>query len=223
MLDAVDRVVRLHLQKLLLVKGKPIPMFSTATADQDDQPFTQAGTGKKADKIEFPFASLVRLPTFDITDDAMTKRVHNYTGYNEENNARLGHYVVTLHYNVTIFAETRKISEDLATSLYARLRNNNQISIAIHLPLTQEKETDPKEFVAQSDSDIILTSSVTQVNQQRSDTAQMYKCQILFDVQNVNIYDIFENKEYVYNIFVQDKLEASERSEKRKIMSVKLE
>lgn len=207
MIDAVDKVIKMHIQKLLSVKGKAISVFSAMSADQDDQPVTAAGMNKKPDKIEFPFASLSRMPAIDITDSNVTKRIHNYTGYTiiPHTNIRLTYNRCTLHYVVTIFAENRKTSEDLAVNLYAAMRNNCMISAVIQLPI-EHPEYKGKYIGAPMHSDIVLGAQIEQVNPQQSDKAQMYKCRISFDVQNVNIYNFTEDASGTYNVIVRSKL-----------------
>lgn len=206
MLDAVDKVIRSHIGQLLFVKGRPVSVFSIATAEENDQPFTQAGMANKPDKIDLPFAGLVRLPDIDITDDNVTKRVHNYTGCTlfPDSLVRLTYYRATLHYGVVIFAETRKISEDLATQLFIQLRNNCQVDATIQLPIRHPDY--PEKFVGvQMNADIVMGPQIQQVQPQSLTKAQIYKCRVLFELQNVNIYDFVEDHAYTYNVFVTAK------------------
>lgn len=211
MLDAVDKVIKYHIQKLLSVKGKPISVYSALTNDQDDQVMTAAGTAKKPDKVEFPFVSIFRMPNIDITDSNMTKRVHNYTGYIivPDTNIKLTYNRCTLHYVATVFSENRKTSEDLATSLFASLRNNCQIKATIQLPI-EHPEHKGKYIGAPMDSDIVMGATIEQVSAQQADKAQLYKCRVPFDVHNVNIYNFIEDVSGVYNVIVRSKLETDE-------------
>lgn len=203
MLDAVDKVIKQHVEQLLFVNGRPIAVFAIATAEEDDQPFTQAGMQEKPDKLDLPFAGLVRLPDIDVTDDHITKRVHNYTGYAlfPDSQTRLTYYRATLHYAVIVFAETRKLSEDIASQLFIQLRNNCQVVADIQLPM---KHPDyPEKFVGvQMNSDIVMGAQMQQVNPQSLLKAQIYKCKVAFELRNVNIYDFVEDKNYTYNVFV---------------------
>ena len=212
MLDMVDKVIKAHIQKLLTVRGKPIPVFSVGTADQDDQAFSQAGIAKekKPDRVDLPFLSLIRLPDIQITDYNVTKRVHNYSGYeaDEIDGVQITYDRCTLSYVATVFAENRKVSEDLATALYSRLRNNNQITVNIHLPI-EDPTGKKRKIIAQMQSDIVMGPTISQVNQQGYDKAQLYKARISFEIQNVNIYNFIQEKEYLYNIYVVAKLDGN--------------
>lgn len=203
MLDAVDKVIKTHIQKLLFVKGQSIPVYVVGNGDQDEQPVSQAGMkSDKPDRIDLPFAALFRLPNIDITDNNMTKRVHNYTGYKLPVGSEpyLTYYRATLHYTVSIFAENRKLSEDLATSLYGRLRNYCQVRVKIMLPI----ELEPGKFAgAAMDCDIEMGPTIEQTNPLGYDKAQIYKCRISFDLKNVNIYHTDEEKPFSFTIFVQ--------------------
>ena len=205
MLDAVDLVMKKHIQNLLFTNGKQISVFSSGTTEQDEQQFTQAGMDKQPDRVELPFVSLTRLSGIDITDENMTKRVHNYTGYKlmEGMESTLSYTRCTLHYVATVYAENRKLSEDLALALYTKLRNYCQITVAIRLPVEVEKGV---YAAAEMDSDIVLGATIDQVGQLSQDNAQLYKCRIPFDLKNVNIYSVAESKKYKYNIFVQGQL-----------------
>lgn len=201
MLDAVDRVVKLHISNLLNVGDTPIFVYSLATADADDQTYSQAGEAQKPDTIEFPFASLTRTSNIDITDSNMTKVVHTYTGFKlNDMETRLTYYRCTLHYTVTIFAESRKVAEDLATALYGRLRHYCQVTVAIQLPIELSDNT---YAAAEMQSDIVLGPTIEQVSPITLDKAQVYKTRISFDLQNVNIYHTNTDTQYKYNIYVQ--------------------
>ena len=215
MLDAVDTVIKKHLQSILSsVNGRKISVFSVGTADQEDQPFNQAAqeAGKSADKVELPFVSLIRLPNIEITDDHMTKRVHTYDGYGLDipgASGKLTYYRCTLHYVATVFAENRKLSEDLITSLYGRLRNYCQVQVLIRLPVQVDDgpNGEKRYAAAPMDVDIELGNSIEQTNPITSEKAQLYKAKIAFDVKNVNIYHIAEERNYKYNVFVEPKLD----------------
>lgn len=202
MLDAVDKVVKTHIQNLFAIDGTQLPVFSLATADADDQLYSQAGNTKRPDTVEFPFASLVRLPNIDITDYNVTKRVHTYTGYKflDGSEARLTYSRCSLHYSVTVFAESRKAAEDLATALYGRLRHYCQITVAIRLPIEVDKDV---YAAAEMQSDIVLGPTIEEVNPLALDKAQVYKCRITFELKNVNLYHTETDRIYKYNIYVQ--------------------
>lgn len=212
MIDAVDKVVKMHIQKLLSVKGRAISVFSAMSADQDEQSISGAGMdAKKPDKIEFPFASITRMPNIEITDSNVTKRIHNYTGYLvvPDTNIRLTYNRCTLHYVVSIFAENRKVSEDLAVNLYSAMRSSCQISAVIQLPI-EHPEAKGKYIGAPMDADIVMGNSIEQVNQQQPDKAQLYKCRISFDVTNVNMYNFVEDVSGTYNVVVRSRLSTDE-------------
>ena len=212
MLDIVDKVIKNHIQSMATIDRNPIPVFSIATADQDDQPMTQAGLANgKPDRIQLPFISLIRLPNIDITDDYITKRVHNYNSYKlfKDRGTMLTYYRATLHYAITLFAENRKVSEDIMTSIYASLRNNCQITVTIQLPI--KDPTDDSKYVGvQFIGDIVMGASIEQINPIDLTKTQLYKCRIPFDVQNVNIYNIIEDIKGQFNIIIQSKMEGGE-------------
>lgn len=213
MLDAVDAVIKAHTQALLAVGDRAIPVFAIATADTEDQAFTQSGMGGSTDKVGLPFALLTRLPEISITDEHLTKRVHTYTGYKlfEEDTKRLTYNRCTLHYVTTIFAETRKAAEDLATGLYNQYRLNCQVLATIQLPIPDPADA-TKWVQVGMDSDIQLDAQITQVTPQELTKAQLYKCHIGFDLANVNIYNFVEDKEYTYNVFVQAKSSSNQEA-----------
>ena len=202
MLDIVDRVVKTHIQNLFAIDGTQLPVFSLATADADDQLYSQAGNTQRPDTVEFPFVSLVRLPNIDITDYNVTKRVHTYTGYKflDGSEARLTYTRCSLHYTVTVFAESRKAAEDLATALYGRLRHYCQVTVAIQLPIEISTST---YAAAEMQSDIVMGPTIEEVSPLALDKAQVYKCRISFDLNNVNLYHTETDKVYKYNIYVQ--------------------
>ncbi|MCM1323014.1 MAG: hypothetical protein NC218_02410 [Acetobacter sp.] len=208
MLDAVDKVVIEHIRKMTSsVNGRRVSVFSAATADQDDQLYSQAGQeeNKRQDNIELPFIGVIRSDVIDITDYNQTKRVHLYDNYKLDgvgSESKLTYYRCTLHYVVTIFAETRKISEDLATSLYGRLRTYCELSAFIRLPVDVPGQPE-KIAAAEMKMDIEMGPQITQVNAQQSDKAQLYKCRLSFDLKNVNVYHTTEDRSYVYNVIVQ--------------------
>lgn len=203
MLDAVDKVIKTLFVKLLKIDDRKVPVYVLGSDDSTDQPYSQAGmTDEKPDTIDLPFVTLFRLPTIDITDSHMTKRVHNYTGYKLTVGSQpiLTYYRTTLHYSASVFAENRKLSEDIATSLYGRVRNYCQIKVNIQLPI----ELEPGKFAAAPmDCDIELGATIEQVNPLGYDKAQVYRCRFMFDVKNVNIYHTTEEKPFKFDIYVQ--------------------
>lgn len=221
MLDAVDKVIIQHIRNILSdVGGKDISVFSIATADTDDQPYNQAGQeeGKQPDRVEFPFVGVVRAPDIDITDYNMTKRVHNYTGYklSEGAGSQLTYYRCTLHYLATVFAENRKVSEDIATALYGKLRNYCQVSVLIRLPIEIDGP-EKKYAAADMDVDIELGPNIKQVVPMSTDKAQVYKARITFDVKNVNVYHTQEERSYKYNVFVEPAIEGGKKGPREQV------
>lgn len=207
MLHLVDKVMKQHIQDLAAINGAPIKVFSVGTADQDDLDLTQAGlSSSKDDKIELPFLSLVRLPDIDITDSSVTKRVHNYKAYklfnDPDNTTSLTYYRATVHYALTLFAENRKLSEEIMTGIYLNLRNNCQVTTTIQLPI-KDPNDDTKYVGVQMDSDIIMGSKIAQINPLDLSKSQLYKCRITFDLENVNIYNFVEQLKGTFNIIVQ--------------------
>lgn len=208
MLDIVDKVIKNHIQSMTKINGEPVPVYSIATADADDQSFTQAGlANSKADRIKLPFMSLIRLPNINITDDNVTKRVHNYRAYKlfKGSDISLTYYRATLHYVVTLFAENRKVSEDIMTGLYASLRSNCQVTATIQLPI-KDPVDDTKYVGVQMDSDIVMGDSIDQINPQDLTRSQIYKCRIAFDLKNVNIYNFTEYMPGKFNIIIQSQV-----------------
>lgn len=208
MLDIVDKTLKYHIQNYLKINGKPIPLFSAMTSDQDDQPFTQSGTADpaKPDIIELPFASLIRLPDIEISDNPMTKVVHTYQGYDfieNDDQTVLTYNRCTLSYVVTLFAVNRKQSEDIATALFAALRSHCQLSVTVFLPL--EKDGKVIQLPMEMDADIVMDGNITQQNQQQLDKAQLYKARISFKLKNVNLYSLLSQKHYSYKVFILQK------------------
>lgn len=206
MLDIVDKTLKYHIQNYLKINGKPIPLFSAMTADQDDQPLTQSGTADpaKPDMIELPFASLIRLPDIEISDNPMTKVVHTYQGYEfieGDDETVVTYNRCTLSYVITIFAVNRKQSEDLSAALFAALRSHCQLSITVFLPI--EKDGKVLQLPMDMDSDIVMDGNITQQNQQQLDKAQLYKARISFKLKNVNLYSLLSQKRYSYTVTVQ--------------------
>jgi hypothetical protein len=206
MLDLVDKVMKQHIQGMAKIQGKPIRVFTVGTADQDDQPLMQAGlAGEKADRIELPFLSLLRLPNIDITDNNITKRVHNYRAYKlfpgTDKETMLTYYRATLHYVLTLFAENRKVSEDIMTGIYQSLRNNCLVTTTIQLPI-KDPNDNTKYIGVQMDSDIVMGQKIEQINPQDLSKSQLYKCRIEFDLQNVNVYSIVEELAAKFNVII---------------------
>lgn len=215
MLDLIDKVVKQHIQDMAKINGKPIRVFSIGTADQDDQILTQAGmSASRADRVELPFLSLVRLPDIDITDSNVTKRVHNYKAYrlfpDSEDTTMLTYYRATLHYALTLFAENRKVSEDIMTGLYQSLRNNCLITTTIQLPI-KDPTDDTKYVGVKMESDIVMGPKITQVNPQDLTKSQLYKCRFDFDLRNVNIYSFVRELTGLFNIIIQSRGESGEK------------
>lgn len=205
MLDIVDKTLKYHIQNYLKINGKPIPLFSAMTSDQDDQPLTQSGTvdPAKPDVIELPFASLIRLPDIEISDNPMTKVVHTYQGYQfieGDDQTVVTYNRCTLSYVITLFAVNRKQSEDLAAALFAALRSHCQLSITVFLPV--EKDGKVLQLPMEMDSDIVMDGNITQQNQQQLDKAQFYKARMSFKLKNVNLYTLLSQKKYSYHITV---------------------
>jgi hypothetical protein len=166
----------------------------------------QAGlAGEKADRIELPFLSLLRLPNIDITDNNITKRVHNYRAYKlfpgTDKETMLTYYRATLHYVLTLFAENRKVSEDIMTGIYQSLRNNCLVTTTIQLPI-KDPNDNTKYIGVQMDSDIVMGQKIEQINPQDLSKSQLYKCRIEFDLQNVNVYSIVEELAAKFNVII---------------------
>ena len=216
MTDAVDRVIVKHIENLLSFGGFKIPVLSVGNADQEEQAYSQLGMRGKGDRIPFPFVSVYRVSDINITDEANTKRVHNYTGYliNEADNpeqiaaTKLSYYRCNLNYTVTVYAETRKMSEDIATSLYAKLRNNCEVDVTVVLPI-KHKDVDEngievfRDIAVTMKVDLEMQPTIQQVSPLDLTKAQVYKCRLSFLAKNVNIYTPTFDRKYKFRIIVE--------------------
>lgn len=206
MLDAYDKVIKAHLESFLKVGDREIKVYGLQNEDDSgDSIFSQAGAGK--DKIEFPFVTAVRLPQVIITDHAMTKRPSNYSGYfliNEPGKqVNLNCMRCDLAYAFDVYGENKKITEDIGTQLYFRLRNNNELKVQIVLPVrNMHGEIESATCVC----DIVMKDTMTHMRLQGNDSAQIYKFRIEATLKNVNIYDITEKEMYKFNYFVTARL-----------------
>ena len=216
MTDSVDRVIRKHIENLLSFGGSKIPVISVGNADQEEQSYSQLGMQGRGDRIQFPFVSLYRVSDITITDEAATKRVHNYTGYliNEADNppqiaaTKLSYYRCNLSYTATVFAETRKMAEDIATALYGKLRNNCEVDVTIVLPIKQ-KDVDEKgtevfrDIAVKMKVDIEMQPTIQQIAPLDLTKAQVYKCRISFLAKNVNIYTPTFDRKYKFRVIIE--------------------
>lgn len=216
MTDAVDRVIKNHIQSLLSFGGNKIPVISVGNADQEEQGYSQLGMQGKGDRIPFPFVSVYRVSDITITDEAATKRVHNYTGYliSEADNqpqiaaTKLSYYRCNLSYTATVYAETRKMSEDIATSLYGKLRNNCEVDVVVVLPI-KHKDVDEhgvevfRDIAVKMRVDIEMQPTIQQVAPLDLTKAQVYKCRVSFLAKNVNIYTPTFDRKYKFRIVME--------------------
>lgn len=216
MTDAVDKVIVKHVQDLLSHSGYTIPVVSVGNSDQDEQEYSQLGMRGKGDRISYPFVSIYRMSDIAVTDEANTKRVHNYTGYlvNEATNppqiaaTKLSYYRCNLTYTATVFAETRKMAEDIATALYGKLRNNCEVDVVVVLPL-KHRDVDEKgaevfrDIAVTMKVDLELPQTIQQVAPLDFSKAQVYKCRIQFLAKNVNIYTPTYDRKYRFRIIVE--------------------
>lgn len=199
MIDAYDKVILEHIRQFLKVGDTTIPIYAVSAEDAQDSLMTMAGLDerKAADTISFPIVMLVRLPDIELTDDPMTKRELNYRGYNlkdtETGQITLNSMRCNLKYVILVFAENRKITEDLGTQLFYRLRNNNQILVNIRLPL---KDDEGESLYVQSNPDIVMDGNLTQLRTQQQNLAQLYKLKFSFTLKHCQIFDFLAEKYY---------------------------
>lgn len=216
MTDAVDAVIVKHIEGLLSFFGKKIPVVSVGNADQEEQAYSQLGMRGRGDRIPFPFVSVYRLSDITITDEANTKRVHNYTGYTikqADNPAqiaatKLSYYRCNLSYTATVYAETRKMAEDIATALYGKLRNNCEVDVTVVLPIKQ-KDVDEngvevfRDIAVKMRVDLEMQQTIQQITPLDLTKAQVYKCRISFLAKNVNIYTPTFDRKYKFRVIME--------------------
>lgn len=200
MLDAYDKVLKSHLENFLMIGSTKIQVIGLSSEDpQDQQLVSLAGTGEIPDTVKLPLLSLVRLPDIEITDNPNTKRAMGYSAYpileTPTMEVKLNTMRCNLKYSGILYAETRKVTEDISIQTYFRLRNNNQLKVDIQLPL-KDKNQNP--IWVQCSPDIVLNPMLTQVRTQQHNTSQLYKLQITLTLQNCLIFDI-STEEY-YNL-----------------------
>ena len=206
-----DKVLKEHISQFLKIGDAQITLLGLSTEDSHEQVLSIVGT-QGGDAVAFPIVSVVRLPSIEISDSSMTKRQLNYSGYDLEaegvENIKLNAMRCDLKYSILVFAPTRKVTEDLATQLYFRLRNINQIKVNIRLPL---KDGEGMPIYVQSDSDIVLDPSLIQVRAQQQNLAQMYLLKFNFTLKHCYIFDFsHENK---YNIEYQLSIDSPQINE----------
>ena len=194
MLNCYDKILKKHIESFLKVGKKSIFVYGLQNEEaQEELGFSQAG--EKSDKIVFPLVMLVRLPGVEITDDAMTKRPATYEGYVDLTSGQkyvsLNCMRCTLSYVVDVFAENRKVAEDIGTQLYFRLRTHPNIDVDISLPI---KDENGKQLLVSCTPDIVLDPALQHLRSQTNELSQYYKFRIKFDLKNVNIFDYEEDK-----------------------------
>jgi hypothetical protein len=196
MIDMYDKVLKEHISQFLKIGDAQITLLGLSTEDSHEQVLSIVGA-QGGDAVAFPIVSVVRLPSIEISDSSMTKRQLNYSGYALEaegvENIKLNAMRCDLKYSILVFAPTRKVTEDLATQLYFKLRNINQIKVNIRLPL---KDGEGMPIYVQSDSDIVLDPSLTQVRAQQQNLAQMYLLKFNFTLKHCYIFDFSQENNY---------------------------
>lgn len=206
-----DKVLKEHISQFLKIGDVQITLLGLSTEDSHEQVLSIVGV-QGGDAVAFPIVSVVRLPSIEISDSSMTKRQLNYSGYDLEaegvENIKLNAMRCDLKYSILVFAPTRKVTEDLATQLYFRLRNINQIKVNIRLPL---KDGEGMPIYVQSDSDIVLDPSLTQVRAQQQNLAQMYLLKFNFTLKHCYIFDF--SQENNYNIEYQLSIDSPQINE----------
>lgn len=211
MIDMYDKVLKEHISQFLKIGDVQITLLGLSTEDSHEQVLSIVGV-QGGDAVAFPIVSVVRLPSIEISDSSMTKRQLNYSGYDLEaegvENIKLNAMRCDLKYSILVFAPTRKVTEDLATQLYFRLRNINQIKVNIRLPL---KDGEGMPIYVQSDSDIVLDPSLTQVRAQQQNLAQMYLLKFNFTLKHCYIFDF--SQENNYNIEYQLSIDSPQINE----------
>ena len=195
MLNVYDKVLKNHISSFLKVGKKSIRIIGVQNEDsQEELMVTQEGL--KTDTLSFPIITLIRLPDIEITDDAGTKRASTYTGFlintpDSPSKVSLTCMRCTLSYYIDIYAENRKVVEDIGMQLFFKLRTHPNINVLISLPI---KDADGNDISVKCVPDIILDKTMSHVRSQNLESAQLYKFRIKLELQNVNIYD-FEFEE----------------------------
>lgn len=206
MIDAYDKVVKLHIEKFLKVGKRKISVIGLQN-EEDNQEDLFSQLGDTSDRIILPAVSVFRKPEIDITDDAGTKRVSNYSGYLIYNgltkNVSLNVMRCDLHYGVEVFGENKKVTEDLACQLFFRLRNNPNPVVKIQLPV---KDDDGNYLEAECIPNIVMSDTMRHLKTQSKETEQLYRLRIDFTLQNVNIYDFSLEEFYSIEYSVVAKL-----------------
>lgn len=206
MLNCYDKILKKHLESFLKVGTKSIMVYGLQNEEtQDSLAFSQAGD--KSDKITFPLVTLIRLPSVEITDDAMTKRPATYEGFLEVNDinkkVRVNCMRCTLSYYVDIVAENRKTAEDIGLQLYFRLRTHPNFIVTVPLPVKNEKG---EQLQVTCTPDIVMDAGLQHMRPQTQELSQYYKFRLKFDLKNVNIFDYEFGEVYDINYSLQVKL-----------------
>lgn len=188
MLKAYDTAVK----QLIEVFSNKIPVFGLQNEDteNDDAAITQAGKNSKEDKISLPIISVFRNPEILITDGSKTKRSSTAEGYSWEDSQGNALSLVamrsTLTYTIDVFDVTRSSTEEIATKLFFRLRNNPQIEANFYF-----EEID---FAETCIAEIQLGETITHVRLNEKTKAQAYKIRFSFQLVNANIYDLLSRE-----------------------------
>lgn len=198
MLNIYDRILKNHIASFLKVGKKSIRVLGLQNEDSQDELMVNQG-GLKTDTLTFPIISLIRLPEVEITDDAGTKKAATYTGFlintpESADKVSLTCMRCTLSYYIDIYAENRKVVEDIGMQLFFKLRTHPNISVSITLPI---KDAGGNDISVNCTPDIVLDKTLSHVRNQNLESMQLYKFRIKLELQNVNIYD-FEVEE-LYN------------------------
>jgi len=206
MLNCYDKILKKHIESFLKVGTKSIMVYGLQNEEtQDSLAFSQAGD--KSDKIAFPLVTLIRLPSVEITDDAMTKRPATYEGFLEVNETtkkvRVNCMRCTLSYYVDIVAENRKTAEDIGLQLYFRLRTHPNFDVNISLPVKNEEG---KQIQVVCTPDIVMDAGLQHIRSQTQELSQYYKFRLKFDLKNVNVFDYEYGEIYNINYSIQSEL-----------------
>ena len=206
MLNCYDKILKKHIESFLKVGTRSIMVYGLQNEEtQDSLAFSQAGD--KSDRVTFPLVTLVRLPSVEITDDAMTKRPATYEGFLEVDDiskkVRVNCMRCTLSYYVDIVAENRKTAEDIGLQLYFRLRTHPNFTVTVPLPVKNEKG---EQIQVTCMPDIVMDAGLQHMRPQTQELSQYYKFRLKFDLKNVNIFDYEFGEVYNINYSLQVKL-----------------
>lgn len=214
MLNCYDKILKQHIKSFLKVGTKSIMVYGLQNDEtQDSLAFSQAGD--TSDKITFPLVTLIRLPSIEITDDAMTKRPATYEGFLELNSVdkkvRVNCMRCTLSYYVDVVAENRKTAEDIGLQLYFRLRTHPNFNVNIPLPVKNDKG---EQLQVECVPDIVMNQGIEHTRPQTQEMSQYYKLRLKFDLKNVNIFDYEIDELYDISYSIKTVLKGVDDSKK---------